>query len=434
MSQLGGGRATAEVGLKRPAHRFWRGFGLGQPVGHGLSPAQRPLSVGQQQCLKRRGGGRAGRARTEALGKVEGRQHRIRGVAQFLHEDTAAGRTPVYRSGQPSDEQLATRHQHGVADLLRVEPLGREAPEEAIGWVHREFAFAGLPTGGLAIGGGCQNEAMNVLHLPAALHKTGRQPIEQLWVGGRLSQGAEVVRRRHQSSPEVMLPDPVRDDAGRERIGRLRDPVRQSKTPSCGGSGRRDDLRGSGIHNGRERGFDHGAAPSVLQQHRRCHRAAVCGDKSLGQRLGLEGIKLREPRFQGRETFRVGSFDRLLIEALPLVIRLDLHEFDELLLGRRPLGAGLGDHGLDILREHLAIGLLSFEDARLPDRVNLRPNVLGGSFPLRQRLSVSLLLRCRGARDIESPGDPSEEGLHRVIVFLEKGIKLVIVALGAAQP
>ena len=59
---------------------------------------------------------------------------------------------------------------------------------------------------------------MHRLDAMSAPDKLGGQAIEQFGVRGRLSAGAEVVRRRHKPPTEVPRPDPVDDDPGEQRM------------------------------------------------------------------------------------------------------------------------------------------------------------------------------------------------------------------------
>ena len=70
--------------------------------------------------------------------------------------------------------------------------------------------------------------------------KFGRQPVEQLGMGGRLAQPAEIAGRADQAATEMILPDPVDDDASRQRIVGPGQPSGQSQAAarSIGRAGR----------------------------------------------------------------------------------------------------------------------------------------------------------------------------------------------------
>ena len=58
--------------------------------------------------------------------------------------------------------------------------------------------------------------------------------IEQLRMRGSAAAGAEVVLRRYQAGAEMVLPDTVDHDAGRERIARVREPLGQLQPTTAG--------------------------------------------------------------------------------------------------------------------------------------------------------------------------------------------------------
>jgi hypothetical protein len=59
---------------------------------------------------------------------------------------------------------------------------------------------------------------------PPRAHQFAGQPVEELRMARPAAVQAEVTRCRHDSPAEVILPDPVGDDAGGERIGAVGDP------------------------------------------------------------------------------------------------------------------------------------------------------------------------------------------------------------------
>ena len=58
----------------------------------------------------------------------------------------------------------------------------------------------------------------SALKLPAVLDEPGGQPVQQLGMRRRITRRAEVARGPHQTDPEVVLPDPVDDHAGRQGV------------------------------------------------------------------------------------------------------------------------------------------------------------------------------------------------------------------------
>src|SRR5438445_8301684 len=57
------------------------------------------------------------------------------------------------------------------------------------------------------------------------------QPVEQLRMCGRLALAAEVAGRGHNSLSEMPVPNPVDDDARRQRMARSGQPQRQRAPP-----------------------------------------------------------------------------------------------------------------------------------------------------------------------------------------------------------
>ena len=154
--------------------------------------------------------------------------------------------------GPPIDRiELAAGGQHGVANLLGIEPPDGSFPEQAVLGIESlagsEVALAALS--GLTIGRGSQDQPMQRLDVPAARDEFRRQPVEQLGMAGCLAHAAEVARRAGQAPPEMVLPDPVDDDAGREGIVGPAQPASQGQPPPRGlrGRGRRFDSGRPGI-------------------------------------------------------------------------------------------------------------------------------------------------------------------------------------------
>ena len=74
------------------------------------------------------------------------------------------------------------------------------------------------------VGLGSHDQAMQRLDAPAARGEFRGQPVEQLGKHGRLSLTAEIIRRGHDASPEVPLPDAVHHHPRSERMIRLGKP------------------------------------------------------------------------------------------------------------------------------------------------------------------------------------------------------------------
>ena len=98
---------------------------------------------------------------------------------------------------------------------------------------------------------------MNALHAPAALYELRGQPIQQFRMCRPLAHDSEVTRSRDDPASEMVLPNPVRHHAGRQRIGGIRQPAAQGGPPA--GCCQRRDRLDSGwlrIEYRREAGLD----------------------------------------------------------------------------------------------------------------------------------------------------------------------------------
>ena len=131
------------------------------------------------------------------------------------------------RSAERSDQQTA--HRQGLVP----NHLGRQAQswtprQETIGRVVLQQGRRELRR--LQVGGAGHDHALEGLDVPFQPDQLARQPIEQPGMGGRLSLQAEVLGRRHQSRPEVQLPQSVRRHARGEGMGRVHQPPGQRKT------------------------------------------------------------------------------------------------------------------------------------------------------------------------------------------------------------
>jgi hypothetical protein len=145
---------------------------------------------------------------------------------------------------------------------------------------------------------------MHRLDRPAALDEAAGQPVEQLRMGGRLSQAPEIARRAHEALPEMVLPEAVDQDARRERMLGGGQPARELQPAAAGGDGRRTARK------------DLGKAPGAdLAQAR-----VVAADPEAGVReagIGRPG----DPPFpgaEGRRRQRLLQLPELLLELLPL--------------------------------------------------------------------------------------------------------------------
>src|SRR5690606_32851019 len=78
------------------------------------------------------------------------------------------------------------------------------------------------PQGTLPPSAGSEDFTMEPLHRPAPLHELGREPVEQFGMAGAFAELAEVGGGGDEAAAEVVLPDPVDEDAGGEGVVRPR--------------------------------------------------------------------------------------------------------------------------------------------------------------------------------------------------------------------
>ena len=119
--------------------------------------------------------------------------------------------------------QLAGNREHGVTQGLGVQPAQREVTEQPV--VRIELSGLLRSRGCLAVGGGVEDQPVQLLDRPTLVDELERQIVEQLGMAGPSSGHAEVVRRGHQPLAEVVLPDAVDEHARKERVRRRRDPA-----------------------------------------------------------------------------------------------------------------------------------------------------------------------------------------------------------------
>ena len=103
-----------------------------------------------------------------------------------------------------------------VANLFGRQSHARHTRQkEVVGITPLEFRGG---AGRLPVGGGGDDEPVQVFHVPSAGHEFARQPIEQSRVGGSGALCTEVVRGAHQAVTEVGLPNAVNHYSRNERI------------------------------------------------------------------------------------------------------------------------------------------------------------------------------------------------------------------------
>src|SRR5208283_161932 len=140
--------------------------------------------------------------------------------------------------------ELAGSDEDRVANLFRLETLAREHRDKlAVGIGLGDF-LAGVRR--LAIGGGKQNLAMQILHVPTIRHESGSQVVEQLLIARLVARLAEIADRGDDALAEILVPDTVDEDARRQWIARAHEPVGERGAPTRGAFERLDVGRLSG--------------------------------------------------------------------------------------------------------------------------------------------------------------------------------------------
>src|SRR5262249_22464388 len=151
---------------------------------------------------------------------------------------------------------------------------------------------------------------------------------------------------------EMILPYPVDDDAGRQRVVRRRDPARQLGA-SAGGLRRRDDRvnrRRLFIQKRQIARFDRHRSALLGNESRRRDRTYVRHRQADGKRRWSRHAQRRELLAQGHQLLLVRVL-QLAFQSRELVEHLAVGQLGELLLQRRTLGGRLVHHRLDFGRE-----------------------------------------------------------------------------------
>src|SRR5262249_55916858 len=73
---------------------------------------------------------------------------------------------------------------------------------------------------------------MHVLDTPAAFDELAGQPVEQFRVRRPSAPNAQIAWRCNDAAAEVMLPEAIHQDAGRQWVVLAGDPVRQRRPPA----------------------------------------------------------------------------------------------------------------------------------------------------------------------------------------------------------
>ena len=151
-------------------------------------------------------------------------EHRLRGVdlhvVRVRLEEVEAG-------APPRRVEAAADGEDGVAKRLGLEAAWRIPPEESGARVGGE---AVRPRGArLSVGAARHDEPVQPLQPPPVggarrIDQLTGQPVEELGMTRSTTVDAEVARRVHEARAEVVVPEPIHDHAGRERVRRRGDP------------------------------------------------------------------------------------------------------------------------------------------------------------------------------------------------------------------
>ena len=274
-------------------HGLPHGFDRIGASAEGAGTGERPVAVSEEERLQRRRGDLPLRAAREAGGGVEHAEEFVGAVAALGGVEGAA-RGEVGIGGRTADGEveLARGGEHGVAHLLGIEAARRETPEEMIRGIDKRGGRGRRHARGLAVGGGEDDLAVELLEAPALRDEAPREPVEQFGVRGLVAELAEIVGRASDPAAEVILPDAVDDGAGGERVVGLGDPRSE-----CGAAaGRVFERSNHGRLGGDEReegGRDLAlAAAAALHECGGGGARSVGRDEGLGQRGGLERVEL----------------------------------------------------------------------------------------------------------------------------------------------
>ena len=264
----------------------------------------------------------------------------------------------------------------------------------------------------------------------------GCQVIEQRLIGGAFAHNAEIAAAGDDTSTEVSLPDAVYDDPGGEGVFRIREPVGESRTaPRAGQSCRWGEFRIGRIENGKEARlhFFLRGVPRPSRQHK--------GFGSIGAVIH-HGLRERRVRLQGIELFQLSGerVELLLLLRLQFprhsgILVRDLRqtlEGQQRLIGRtlfrRCVDGVAGAFGEAV---HVLVGIGFGNGGH--QRVHGIADVFGLRFPLSLLFVRGLKFRACQRNEIVLGAYVSEECLQAVVILVQDGIELVVMALGAAE-
>ena len=224
----------------------------------------------------------------------------------------------------------ATARRESRTDF-RLQTPRRLPPEQAIVVIDSAAVFVGLRA--LRVDGAGNNQLMNVLKAPIMCHQFARQPVEQLRVGRLLALEAEVAGRAHQTLAEMVLPEPIDDDASQQMAGALvdvGDPGGQGFAAVGGApTGRRSRLPVF---------FDLRAARQHLREALRGDAVLLVGVAALEEVGLVEEVGALRVQPQGRQTFAAdeGLESRRLGSGLLMLVGLLAQGLPAGVLGAEP--------------------------------------------------------------------------------------------------
>ena len=145
--------------------------------------------------------------------------------------DLLVGELQHRRAFWPLEVELPAGQQHGIANLLGVEPPPLHPPQEPVARVDR--VIVGVVLAAQLIHAAQYDRSNQLLDRPVVVHELHGQRVEQVLVARFVSQGTEVIDRIDEPLPEEMLPHAIHDDACREGVVLAGDPMRQLQSAAA---------------------------------------------------------------------------------------------------------------------------------------------------------------------------------------------------------
>ena len=232
------------------------------------------------------------------------------------------------------------------------------------------------------------------------------------------------------------MPHAVRHHARAEHVRRAREPLGE-RAAAAGGLLTRRDLRRIRLQH-RQKARRDVLALRFARFDRvfRTFVRRIGGDEGIEQRFGLqviEFLQLDHQRIILRLLLRLLRQRFGSVKALALILHLAFAEVAGLPVLRCALLRFFVHHGADIGLK-LRVGVFDRTlDARLDDGVDLRADVLRRLFPFRVLFRPRGLFGGGGQLHIILPAHGREEGAQAVVILLQDGVELVVVALRAAH-